>query len=104
MSIRFRLVQFDDDAAETKHAVQAREVELAMPDQSALAANLTQFLAAVGSAMPEAARHGAGKGVLGRHQQHLAARLEDARQLAQAGPWVGKVLQDPAAHDGVKVP
>src|SRR6266404_4483288 len=70
--------QFDHDAAELEQAVQGGEVEGADPLQAAILAGTAQFGAVVGAAMPHAAAHRPGKGVLRGHQQHLASRLQYA--------------------------
>ena len=57
--------------------------------------------------MPEVARHGAREGVLGGHQQELAAGLEDAGQLQRPGRGSGRCSstqpQMMASKAGVRV-
>jgi hypothetical protein len=48
--------------------VEAGEPEFALPFQAAFGADFAQFRAVVGSAMPEAATHGAVEGVFGGEQ------------------------------------
>src|SRR5262245_26022743 len=72
------------------------------PAEAALLAGASQVGPIVSSAMPHAAADRAGECVLRCHQEQLGAGLHDAGQFAQAWTRIGKMLENPAADDGIE--
>jgi CheY-like chemotaxis protein len=101
-SARLSLLNLHADAPGAQRLVHAGEPQLFPPDEPEAVAHFAQLAAVVGAATPEAARHSAAERVFAGQQQHPCAGHHHPRQLGQAEPGVGQVLDHVAARDAVE--